>query len=96
MNNKQPRLWCPFCPVCRDRLYTRKEGFACKNHRCPLYHKRSTGWILSRIGIWVYQDKRVLRNIKIGLHPNIDRVQILLGAYALSVAKENKKKEGEK
>ena len=77
------------CPVCRLKLYKRKDGSVCKNHRCPLFHKCGAGWILSPLGIWFYQDKRAFRDLKYGVKPYVDWGKILLGAHALSLSKMN-------
>ena len=45
----------PRCPLCNNRLYTRKCGFVCKNWKCLLYSKGS-GWCLKDSN-WVYTDR---------------------------------------
>lgn len=46
----------PRCPVCNNRLYPKKCGYVCENHRCLFYWKRDGGWCLHD-SVWYYRDR---------------------------------------
>ena len=50
------------CPLCDNRLYPKKYGCGCKNHKCKNFWKLS-GWVLQN-SIWVYQDNGYDRNAR--------------------------------
>lgn len=45
------------CPLCGNRLYSKKCGLVCKNHQCSFYWKLG-GWCLRNLGssVWQYTD----------------------------------------
>ena len=45
------------CPICNNKLYSKKCGLVCKNHQCLFYWKGS-GWCLKNpdSSLWVYSD----------------------------------------
>lgn len=50
------------CPLCNNRLYSKKCGLACKTHQCLFYWKVS-GWCL-KDSVWVYGDRSIDQDIR--------------------------------
>lgn len=59
--NNTTQLTCPFC---KNRLYAKRSGFVCKNHKCSFYWKLG-GWSCfeSNPKIWVYSDTSIDKHI---------------------------------